>query len=150
MLCVFSGVKLGCWEQVVGSLSGSVASAAQCFSSLYPSAVSGGAAQERPAQPPSSAPRWAAAGCFFIVFITQSARFNGVFLGRTDEQQQRSSSRERNRVTISISVAPPMPTFPSPHTIRRQQRSRLARAVKINICEAIYDMNHQSGGKYWD
>lgn len=87
-------------------------------------------------------------GCWllFIVLITQSARFNGVFLGRTDEQQQRSSSRERNRVTISISVAPPMPTFPSPHTIRRQQRSRLARAVKINIYEAIYDINHQSGG----
>uniref|UniRef100_A0A672FYS1 Nance-Horan syndrome b (congenital cataracts and dental anomalies) n=1 Tax=Salarias fasciatus TaxID=181472 RepID=A0A672FYS1_SALFA len=42
----------------------------------------------------------------------------------------RSTSRERNRVTISISVAPPMPTFPSPHTIRRQQRSRLARAVR--------------------
>nr|XP_015808980.2 actin remodeling regulator NHS isoform X2 [Nothobranchius furzeri] len=46
-----------------------------------------------------------------------------------DEQHQRSSSRERNRVTIAISVAPPMPTFPSPHSIRRQQRSRLARAV---------------------
>ncbi|XP_028296244.1 Nance-Horan syndrome protein isoform X2 [Gouania willdenowi] len=46
-----------------------------------------------------------------------------------DEQKcQRSSSRESNRVTISVSVAPPMPTFPSPHTIRRQQRSRLARA----------------------
>uniref|UniRef100_A0A3Q2P9G1 NHS actin remodeling regulator n=1 Tax=Fundulus heteroclitus TaxID=8078 RepID=A0A3Q2P9G1_FUNHE len=29
------------------------------------------------------------------------------------------------RVTISISVAPPMPSFPSPHSIRRQQRSRL-------------------------
>uniref|UniRef100_A0A3B3UT77 NHS actin remodeling regulator n=1 Tax=Poecilia latipinna TaxID=48699 RepID=A0A3B3UT77_9TELE len=35
------------------------------------------------------------------------------------------SNIERNRVTISISVAPPMPTFPSPHSIRRQQRSRL-------------------------
>ncbi|RVE74334.1 hypothetical protein OJAV_G00021020 [Oryzias javanicus] len=46
-----------------------------------------------------------------------------------DEQlHQRSSSRERNRMTISLSVAPPMPSFPSPHTIRRQQRSRLARA----------------------
>ncbi|XP_055010967.1 actin remodeling regulator NHS [Boleophthalmus pectinirostris] len=45
-----------------------------------------------------------------------------------DELQKRSTSRERSRVTISISVAPPMPTFPSPHTIRRQQRSRLARA----------------------
>uniref|UniRef100_A0A096MI82 NHS actin remodeling regulator n=1 Tax=Poecilia formosa TaxID=48698 RepID=A0A096MI82_POEFO len=51
--------------------------------------------------------------------------------GCADEQQhQPSSSRERNRVTISISVAPPMPTFPSPHSIRRQQRSRLARAER--------------------
>uniref|UniRef100_A0A8C9X350 NHS actin remodeling regulator n=1 Tax=Sander lucioperca TaxID=283035 RepID=A0A8C9X350_SANLU len=38
-------------------------------------------------------------------------------------RHHRSTSRERNRVTISISVAPPMPTFPSPHSIRRQQRS---------------------------
>ncbi|XP_053176938.1 actin remodeling regulator NHS [Scomber japonicus] len=50
-------------------------------------------------------------------------------LHRDEQQSQRSTSRERNRVTISISVAPPMPTFPSPHTIRRQQRSRLARAT---------------------
>ncbi|XP_041838906.1 Nance-Horan syndrome protein [Melanotaenia boesemani] len=49
-------------------------------------------------------------------------------LHQDELQQQLSSSQERNRVTISISVAPPMPTFPSPHTIRRQQRSRLARA----------------------
>ncbi|XP_047436120.1 Nance-Horan syndrome protein isoform X4 [Mugil cephalus] len=49
-------------------------------------------------------------------------------LHRDEELRQRSTSRERNRVTISISVAPPMPTFPSPHSIRRQQRSRLARA----------------------
>uniref|UniRef100_A0A8C5D9C5 Nance-Horan syndrome b (congenital cataracts and dental anomalies) n=1 Tax=Gouania willdenowi TaxID=441366 RepID=A0A8C5D9C5_GOUWI len=42
------------------------------------------------------------------------------------ENSRKSSSRESNRVTISVSVAPPMPTFPSPHTIRRQQRSRLA------------------------
>lgn len=54
-------------------------------------------------------------------------------LGFADEQAQRSTSRERNRVTISISVAPPMPTFPSPHSIRRQQRSRLARAVRQTI-----------------
>ncbi|CAK6970801.1 actin remodeling regulator NHS [Scomber scombrus] len=51
-------------------------------------------------------------------------------LHRDEQQSQRSTSRERNRVTISISVAPPMPTFPSPHTIRRQQRSRLARAER--------------------
>ncbi|KAM9861253.1 actin remodeling regulator NHS [Aulostomus maculatus] len=49
-------------------------------------------------------------------------------LHRDEQQSQRSTSRERNRVTISISVAPPIPTFPSPHTIRRQQRSRQARA----------------------
>lgn len=49
------------------------------------------------------------------------------------DEQQRSTSRERNRVTISISVAPPMPTFPSPHSIRRQQRSRLARAVSLIV-----------------
>ncbi|XP_030270635.1 Nance-Horan syndrome protein isoform X1 [Sparus aurata] len=49
-------------------------------------------------------------------------------LHRDEQQHHRSTSRERNRVTISISVAPPMPTFPSPHSIRRQQRSRLARA----------------------
>uniref|UniRef100_A0A673AP63 Nance-Horan syndrome b (congenital cataracts and dental anomalies) n=1 Tax=Sphaeramia orbicularis TaxID=375764 RepID=A0A673AP63_9TELE len=52
-------------------------------------------------------------------------------------ERRQSTSRERNRVTISISVAPPMPTFPSPHTIRRQQRSRLARAVTpICLCQA--------------
>uniref|UniRef100_A0A096LX18 NHS actin remodeling regulator n=1 Tax=Poecilia formosa TaxID=48698 RepID=A0A096LX18_POEFO len=51
-------------------------------------------------------------------------------LHRDEQQHQPSSSRERNRVTISISVAPPMPTFPSPHSIRRQQRSRLARAFE--------------------
>ncbi|XP_062845643.1 actin remodeling regulator NHS [Trichomycterus rosablanca] len=44
---------------------------------------------------------------------------------------QRSTSRERNRVTISISVAPPMPTFPSPHSLRRRdQKSRHARLEK--------------------
>ncbi|TMS13565.1 Nance-Horan syndrome protein [Larimichthys crocea] len=51
-------------------------------------------------------------------------------LHRDEQQCHRSTSRERNRVTISISVAPPMPTFPSPHSIRRQQRSRLARAER--------------------
>ncbi|XP_046696708.1 Nance-Horan syndrome protein isoform X2 [Silurus meridionalis] len=46
------------------------------------------------------------------------------------EQCQRSTSRERNRVTISISVAPPMPAFPSPHSLRRQdQRSRHSRML---------------------
>ncbi|CAL8404681.1 unnamed protein product, partial [Boreogadus saida] len=45
-------------------------------------------------------------------------------LHRDELQRQRSTSR----VKICVSVAPPMPTFPSPHTIRRQQRSGLARA----------------------
>ncbi|KAL3065703.1 hypothetical protein OYC64_015788 [Pagothenia borchgrevinki] len=61
--------------------------------------------------------------------LHRSAQFSLRALHRDEEQQpHRSTSRERNRVTISISVAPPMPTFPSPHSIRRQQRSRLARA----------------------
>uniref|UniRef100_A0A3Q2ZAU0 NHS actin remodeling regulator n=1 Tax=Hippocampus comes TaxID=109280 RepID=A0A3Q2ZAU0_HIPCM len=41
-------------------------------------------------------------------------------------RNERPTSRERNRVTISISTVPAIPTFPSPHSIRRQQRSRLA------------------------
>ncbi|XP_026867230.2 Nance-Horan syndrome protein [Electrophorus electricus] len=49
-------------------------------------------------------------------------------LHRDQPQHQHSTSREHNRVTISISVAPPMPTFPSPHSLRRRdQRSRHAR-----------------------
>ncbi|XP_044209024.1 Nance-Horan syndrome protein isoform X1 [Thunnus albacares] len=60
--------------------------------------------------------------------LHRSAQLSLRALHRDEQQSQRSTSRERNRVTISISVAPPMPTFPSPHTIRRQQRSRLARA----------------------
>ncbi|KAK1891215.1 Nance-Horan syndrome protein [Dissostichus eleginoides] len=59
--------------------------------------------------------------------LHRSAQFSLRALHR-EQQPHRSTSRERNRVTISISVAPPMPTFPSPHSIRRQQRSRLARA----------------------
>ncbi|XP_077419827.1 actin remodeling regulator NHS isoform X5 [Vanacampus margaritifer] len=49
-------------------------------------------------------------------------------LHRDEKQNERPASREKNRVTISISTVPPLPTFPSPHSIRRQQRSRLARA----------------------
>ncbi|XP_074475561.1 actin remodeling regulator NHS isoform X7 [Sebastes fasciatus] len=60
--------------------------------------------------------------------LHRSAQLSLRALHRDDTQHHRSTSRERNRVTISISVAPPMPTFPSPHSIRRQQRSRLARA----------------------
>ncbi|XP_061890770.1 actin remodeling regulator NHS isoform X1 [Entelurus aequoreus] len=47
---------------------------------------------------------------------------------REDKVSQRSNSRERTKVTMTISAAPPLPTFPSPHSIRRQQRSRLAQA----------------------
>nr|XP_057944734.1 actin remodeling regulator NHS isoform X2 [Doryrhamphus excisus] len=49
-------------------------------------------------------------------------------LHRDEKLSQRSTSQERNKVTIAISAVPPLPTFPSPHTIRRQQRSWLARA----------------------
>ncbi|XP_053720378.1 actin remodeling regulator NHS isoform X1 [Synchiropus splendidus] len=58
--------------------------------------------------------------------LHRNAQFTLRALHRDENQQ--STGREKNRVTISISVAPPIPTFPSPHTIRRQQRSRLARA----------------------
>ncbi|TKS69641.1 Nance-Horan syndrome protein [Collichthys lucidus] len=61
---------------------------------------------------------------------TEMPSFSLRALHRDEQQCHRSTSRERNRVTISISVAPPMPTFPSPHSIRRQQRSRLARAER--------------------
>ncbi|KAM4628551.1 actin remodeling regulator NHS [Polymixia lowei] len=41
-----------------------------------------------------------------------------------DYQQRRANNRER-RVTICISVAPPMPSYPSPRTLRKpQQRGR--------------------------
>ncbi|KAM8895220.1 actin remodeling regulator NHS isoform 1-T1 [Spinachia spinachia] len=60
--------------------------------------------------------------------LHRSAQLSLRALHRDEQQHHRSTSRERSRVTISISVAPPMPTFPSPHSIRRQQRSRLARA----------------------
>ncbi|XP_055363211.1 actin remodeling regulator NHS isoform X3 [Betta splendens] len=62
--------------------------------------------------------------------LHRSAQLSLRALHRDEQQFQCSTSRDRNRVTISISVAPPMPTFPSPHTIRRQQRSRLARAER--------------------
>ncbi|XP_051518538.1 actin remodeling regulator NHS-like isoform X1 [Myxocyprinus asiaticus] len=45
-------------------------------------------------------------------------------LYRDQQQRQEVSERER-RVTISISMAPPMPTYPSPRTLRRrEQRER--------------------------
>lgn len=44
-------------EQAVASLPGAVAPAAQRVSPVYPTTMSGGAAQKRPAQPQSPAPR---------------------------------------------------------------------------------------------
>ncbi|XP_057685340.1 actin remodeling regulator NHS isoform X3 [Corythoichthys intestinalis] len=60
--------------------------------------------------------------------LHKNAQFSLRALHRDEKQNERSTSREKNRVTISISTVPPIPTFPSPHSIRRQQRSRLARA----------------------
>ncbi|XP_068614899.1 actin remodeling regulator NHS-like [Brachionichthys hirsutus] len=64
----------------------------------------------------------------YLEELHRSAQLSLRALHGDEHQQHRSTSRERSKVTISISVAPPMPTFPSPHSIRRQQRSRLARA----------------------
>ncbi|XP_051918969.1 actin remodeling regulator NHS isoform X2 [Hippocampus zosterae] len=60
--------------------------------------------------------------------LHKNAQFSLRALHRDEKQNQRPTSRERNMVTISISTVPAIPTFPSPHSIRRQQRSRLARA----------------------
>ncbi|XP_019742313.1 Nance-Horan syndrome protein [Hippocampus comes] len=60
--------------------------------------------------------------------LHKNAQFSLRALHRDEKQNERPTSRERNRVTISISTVPAIPTFPSPHSIRRQQRSRLARA----------------------
>ncbi|XP_018584956.2 Nance-Horan syndrome protein-like isoform X1 [Scleropages formosus] len=47
------------------------------------------------------------------------------------DQQLRQRANVQRRVTISISVAPPMPTFPSPRTLRRrEQRSRHLRTER--------------------
>ncbi|XP_016350365.1 Nance-Horan syndrome protein-like isoform X5 [Sinocyclocheilus anshuiensis] len=60
--------------------------------------------------------------------LHQHAKLNLRALQRDQQQRQRSTSRERGRVTISISVAPPMPTFPSTHKLRRrEQRGRHSR-----------------------
>ncbi|XP_059393193.1 actin remodeling regulator NHS isoform X5 [Carassius carassius] len=60
--------------------------------------------------------------------LHRHAKFNLRALHRDQQQRQRSTSRERGRVTISISVAPPMPTFPSTHKLRRrEQRGRHSR-----------------------
>uniref|UniRef100_A0A3Q3DNL2 NHS actin remodeling regulator n=1 Tax=Hippocampus comes TaxID=109280 RepID=A0A3Q3DNL2_HIPCM len=57
--------------------------------------------------------------------LHKNAQFSLRALHRDEKQNERPTSRERNRVTISISTVPAIPTFPSPHSIRRQQRSRL-------------------------
>ncbi|XP_059393194.1 actin remodeling regulator NHS isoform X6 [Carassius carassius] len=66
--------------------------------------------------------------------LHRHAKFNLRALHRDQQQRQRSTSRERGRVTISISVAPPMPTFPSTHKLRRREQrgrhSRLERPAK--------------------
>ncbi|XP_067286987.1 actin remodeling regulator NHS isoform X2 [Pseudorasbora parva] len=60
--------------------------------------------------------------------LHRHAKLNLRALHRDQQQRQRSTSRERGRVTISISVAPPMPTFPSTHKLkRREQRGRHSR-----------------------
>ncbi|XP_016404152.1 Nance-Horan syndrome protein-like isoform X3 [Sinocyclocheilus rhinocerous] len=66
--------------------------------------------------------------------LHRHAKLNLRALQRDQQQRQRSTSRERGRVTISISVAPPMPTFPSTHKLRRREHrgrhSRLERPAK--------------------
>ncbi|XP_033867939.2 actin remodeling regulator NHS-like isoform X2 [Acipenser ruthenus] len=62
--------------------------------------------------------------------LHRHAKQNLRALHRDQQQRQRANSRER-RVTISISVAPPMPTFPSPRTLRRREhRSRHIRTER--------------------
>ncbi|KAM9825056.1 actin remodeling regulator NHS isoform 4-T4 [Syngnathus typhle] len=60
--------------------------------------------------------------------LHKNSQFSLRALRRDEKQNEPPTSREKNKVTISVSTAPPIPTFPSPHSIRRQQRSRLARA----------------------
>uniref|UniRef100_A0A8C1GL60 Nance-Horan syndrome b (congenital cataracts and dental anomalies) n=1 Tax=Cyprinus carpio TaxID=7962 RepID=A0A8C1GL60_CYPCA len=66
--------------------------------------------------------------------LHRHAKLNLRALHKDQQQRQRSTSRERGRVTISISVAPPMPTFPSTHKLRRREQrgrhSRLERPAK--------------------
>ncbi|MFT7799813.1 Nance-Horan syndrome protein-like [Arapaima gigas] len=62
--------------------------------------------------------------------LHRHAKQNLWALHRDQHQQQRASSHERH-VTISISVAPPMPTYPSPRTLRhREQRNRHLRTFE--------------------
>ncbi|XP_059393192.1 actin remodeling regulator NHS isoform X4 [Carassius carassius] len=73
--------------------------------------------------------------------LHRHAKFNLRALHRDQQQRQRSTSRERGRVTISISVAPPMPTFPSTHKLRRREQrgrhSRLERSVRESEVQNI-------------
>uniref|UniRef100_A0A672TA27 NHS actin remodeling regulator n=1 Tax=Sinocyclocheilus grahami TaxID=75366 RepID=A0A672TA27_SINGR len=73
--------------------------------------------------------------------LHRHAKLNLRALHRDQQQRQRSTSRERGRVTVSISVAPPMPTFPSTHKLRkREQRgrhSRLERSVRESDVQNI-------------
>ncbi|XP_042622472.1 Nance-Horan syndrome protein-like isoform X4 [Cyprinus carpio] len=65
--------------------------------------------------------------------LHRHAKLNLRALHKDQQQRQRSTSRERGRVTISISVAPPMPTFPSTHKLRRrEQRGRHSRLAGTN------------------
>uniref|UniRef100_A0A7N8YBK2 Nance-Horan syndrome a (congenital cataracts and dental anomalies) n=1 Tax=Mastacembelus armatus TaxID=205130 RepID=A0A7N8YBK2_9TELE len=45
----------------------------------------------------------------------------GLWALNREHQRRRSGSRER-RITISISAVPPMPMYPSPHTMLRQEK----------------------------
>ncbi|XP_051769463.1 LOW QUALITY PROTEIN: actin remodeling regulator NHS [Ctenopharyngodon idella] len=73
--------------------------------------------------------------------LHRHAKLNLRALHRDQQQRQRSTSRERGRVTISISVAPPMPTFPSTHKLRRREQrgrhSRLERSVRESDVHTI-------------
>ncbi|XP_016350363.1 Nance-Horan syndrome protein-like isoform X3 [Sinocyclocheilus anshuiensis] len=73
--------------------------------------------------------------------LHQHAKLNLRALQRDQQQRQRSTSRERGRVTISISVAPPMPTFPSTHKLRRREQrgrhSRLERSIRESDVKTI-------------
>ncbi|XP_009304395.1 actin remodeling regulator NHS isoform X6 [Danio rerio] len=73
--------------------------------------------------------------------LHRHAKLNLRALHRDQQQRQRSTSRERSRVTISISVAPPMPTFPSTHKLRRREQrgrhSRMERSVRESDVQTI-------------
>ncbi|XP_066561951.1 actin remodeling regulator NHS isoform X2 [Amia ocellicauda] len=77
--------------------------------------------------------------------LHRHAKQNLRALHRDQQQRQRANSRER-RVTISISVAPPMPTFPSPRTLRRrEQRSRHLRTERPGRDLEFHQMQRKFG-----